>query len=129
VTGIGGALAVIGAFLTWAKVSVPGLSVSFSGTSDEVKDGWYTLIAGIVILLVGVLMFAQGAKRWHGAVALLGGAIILVFTIIDIVDADEGVGIGFGLWMTVVAGVLAVVGGVMAMMARPQTGMMAPPAA
>ncbi len=133
VTGLGGALAVIGAFLAWAKVTAaPGVSVSFAGTDEAIDpiSGWYALIAGVIVLLVAVAMFAQGARPWHGIVALLGGAAILLIAIIDIVNVEEGVGIGIGLWITIVGGALAVVGGIWGLRGGMRAGpAMRPPAA
>lgn len=74
---VGGILAVIGSFLSWAKASVPqgGLSVSAQGV-----DGWEgkaTIVGGVILLVGGIsAMTGQaGARRRLRASALIGGAI------------------------------------------------------
>jgi hypothetical protein len=73
----GGVLLVIGSFLTWAKVSGGGTSGSATGMDGS--DGWVTLVAGAIVLAVG-LAFAAGKGRRKVAVlaicaALLGGGL------------------------------------------------------
>ena len=93
---VGGALLVIGSFLTWATASVnldalaqalgvdPGLlqgvptgSQSFSvGGLDSGADGTFTLIAGIVAVVVAIVLIVKAdLRKPMGAVLVLAGLI------------------------------------------------------
>jgi hypothetical protein len=115
--GIAGcALAIIGAFLVWAKVSGGGLEIEIKGT-DEDKDGTITLI--LAVLAAGAIWFI-GVKPWVIWVALVASVLFLLVGIYDTVDimgteVPEGVSVsvGIGLWLTVLGGILATAATVM----------------
>lgn len=109
----------ISAFLPW--VSVAGSS--FSGTSGG-RDGVFTLILGLIAGAVAVSAIFLAAKqqllpRAAGIAAIVAGVLITLIAIIDILDVSDvqdrnfglliEVSVGFGLWLTLIAG-LALLG-------------------
>ena len=67
----GGGLLGVGSFLTWAEVSGGGASVTAKGIDGS--DGYITLGAGIVAVLVGMLFSGRPSARsrswrsWRGS--------------------------------------------------------------
>jgi hypothetical protein len=163
---VGGALLVIGSFLTWATASVnldalaqalgvdpsllqgvPTGSQSFSvGGLDNGADGTFTLIAGIVAVVVAVVLIVKAdLKKPMGAVLVLAGLIGGGVALYDLskvndvkqeaIDAAGGslaaagidtgvldevfdVSAGIGIWVCIAGGVVAIIGGAMALAAR-----------
>ena len=121
--------AVIGALLPWAELSleqVPGLSARVNGTEG---DGRITLALGIVIGLAAVLAFvSRRLVLWAAVLAVVASALLILISIIDIADvrrtANEprlvfvNVRVGSGLWLTLVAGIVGVVAGVVLLVRR-----------
>lgn len=103
---IASALVVIGAFLTWATVSGFGQSESATGLDE---DGTITLIIGIAT--IGAALFLKGRNRMIAV--LIGGALVTLIAVIDVVDvmtaADDFEGleasVGIGLWLTLLGGI------------------------
>lgn len=69
----GGALLAIGSFLAWAEVSGGGTSVTAKGTDGS--DGWITLVAGLVVLVVGLTLLRGGGKRALTIIAIVAALI------------------------------------------------------
>jgi hypothetical protein len=102
VGGIGGALLVVGSFLTWATVSlntakfaqllhVPQASIAAAGENFSVSvagtkaDGRYTLVLGIVVIVGAIIAFTQvGRRKIGGLIMLIGGAIGAVIPVLEI---------------------------------------------
>jgi len=117
--------------------SIPETSRSFTGLDGT--DGKFTLIAGILVIVGALVVWSmRNARRAGGALMLIaglgGGALALLDATVRKDDAvDEiatqiaaagipgnandlfSISIGFGLWMCVAGGVLAVVAGVMSL--------------
>jgi hypothetical protein len=78
---VGGVAAIVGSFLVWFRVhlGLKGLGVvarTISSKGIDGADGKITLIAGVVAVLMGLLMFLRNSGRSRvarGVVALLGG--------------------------------------------------------
>jgi hypothetical protein len=110
--GIAGcALAIIGAFLVWAKLTDGVTDITIKGT-DSGKDGTYSLI--LALLTAGAIWFI-GMKPWAIWLALAGAVLVLLIGIYDTIDISgtevpEGVDIsvGIGLWLTDLGGLIAV---------------------
>ena len=107
----GCALAIIGAFLVWAKVAGGGLEIEIKGT-DEDKDGTITLV--LAVIAAAAIWFIS-AKPWVVWVALAASVLFLLVGLYDTIDimgteVPEGVSIsvGIGLWLTDLGGILAV---------------------
>lgn len=84
----GGALLAIGSFLAWAEVSGGGTSVTAKGTDGS--DGYITLGAGIVAVLVGVLLLRQ-AKRALAVLAIVAGLVGGGVAVYDALTAEDSV--------------------------------------
>jgi len=110
--GIAGcALAVIGAFLVWAKLTDGVTSIEIKGT-DSGKDGTYSLI---IALVTGAAIWFIGMKPWVIWVALAGAVLVLLIGIYDTIDisgtevpAGVDISVGIGLWLTDLGGIIAV---------------------
>lgn len=112
-------LTIVGAVLPW--VTVTGfVEVSKAGLEG---DGVITLVVGLVAGLLAVLMLALKSRGF--AIGVLVGALINVgISILDLSDVSSKVGTlnspgldlqagaGIGLWITLVASLLLLVGGV-----------------
>ncbi len=84
----GGALLGIGSFLSWAKVSGGGVSVSATGTDGS--DGWITLVAGLVAIVVGVAALRAG-RRALAALAIVAGLVGGGLGLYDALTAKDSV--------------------------------------
>ncbi|HJS27732.1 MAG TPA: hypothetical protein VJ913_11475 [Actinomycetota bacterium] len=84
----GGALLGIGSFLAWAEVSGGGTSVSAKGIDGT--DGYITLGAGVVALLVGVVLLRQ-AKRALAILAIVAGLVGGGVAVYDALTAKDSV--------------------------------------
>ena len=152
----GVALLAIGSFLAWAEVSGGGTSVSAKGIDGT--DGYLTLGAGIVALLVGIVLLRQpkralailaiAAGLIGGGVALydaltakdsvldsaaeelaptIGASAELVRVLLDeAIDAGQlSISLAIGIYVVIAGGVLALVGGLLALRSREETRLMA----
>src|SRR3989304_1621101 len=78
-TILGGAGLAIGSFLAWGEI----LGITASGMDGG--DGWFPLIAGIVLIAVGYMSFAGKAlPMWLGWLALVGRAGLVIINSFDI---------------------------------------------
>ncbi|MGC4934518.1 hypothetical protein ACLQ3C_12655 [Gordonia sp. DT30] len=128
-----GLLAVVAAFLPWTggAVRVTGVGYSDVGASD-----------GVMTALFGVSAFARGVadaflvnrlvphpvgiravqRRLNRFFASLVGACIVVFAVGDISRVGDlsaqGVHVGIGLWLTLLAGVVVLLAGIAALIKR-----------
>ncbi|GAA5155284.1 hypothetical protein GCM10023340_40170 [Nocardioides marinquilinus] len=121
------ALVCLSAFLPW--VTLGGESFSGIGGDDVggAKDGVITLALGIVALLAGLgralVKRSGGLQVTCSIVALLMGLLVALVAVIDIADVSDlgdvlDVGVGIGLWLTLVGGIVLAVGGVWALVKR-----------
>jgi hypothetical protein len=79
ITAIGGILVLVSSFPIWGRVSTTA-----GNQHRDVKASSAVLIAGIVILVIGVLMVAirsRGARIALAVIAILGGVLALVASI------------------------------------------------
>lgn len=108
---------VVGAFLPWATLG----AASKAGTEG---DGSFTLILGIAAAALGVLGHLKQSRGMKIG-AVVAAALVVLVAVIDIVDvgSTEVLGIefevGVGLWLTLVGGLGALVGAVLALRSRP----------
>ena len=102
---LGGAGLAIGSFLPWAEI----FGITVSGMDGG--DGWFTLIAGIALVVVGYLAFSGGKAlpAWLGWAALVIGAGVAILNYFDI-SGTGGVSVGIGMWAMLAGSVLALVG-------------------
>ncbi|ODU24648.1 MAG: hypothetical protein ABT15_00035 [Pseudonocardia sp. SCN 73-27] len=131
VTAVGGLLAIVGSFLPWVTIRAGAFgSLSVAGIEG---DGIITLIVGVLILAVGILRLVKPSiPALVQRLPILFGLVVVaigVYVIINLnstMAAAGGAGggiaadlaaaldisLGFGLIMTIVGGVVAIVGGV-----------------
>jgi len=103
-TILGGAGLAIGSFLAWGEI----LGITASGMDGG--DGWFTLIAGVVLIAVGYMAYSGKAlPMWLGWVALVVGAGVAIINYFDI-SGTEGLSVGIGMWIMLAGSVLALVG-------------------
>jgi len=145
IAGIGGIVGFIAFFLPYVTVSVLGYGGSASGASG----GWVWLeeIGAIVVIIASaVLIFRNNAfglsnmpfekQVLYGRYAILGGGVLallihLIFAldfqnvIGDYAGLLNGISLGFGFWVFLLAAIAMVVGGVLALRSpRPAAGAM-----
>src|SRR2546422_2304697 len=139
ITILGGALAVLSAFVPWftaqaAFVSVNRNAFQLGSGQGFSADGVVLLILGIVTILIGLgrsmrvtlPAFIQRSPIVTGiAVAIV--PLLRVGSINDLVQRVRGASslasasIGFGVWIAIVAGVVSIVGGLVLRSATPVT--------
>lgn len=84
----GGAMLALGSFLAWAEVSGGGTSVSAQGIDGS--DGYITLGAGIVALLLGIVLLRE-AKRALAIFAVVAGLLGGGVAVYDALTAEDSV--------------------------------------
>jgi hypothetical protein len=137
---VGGALLVLGSFLTWFTFTGP--DVSESGNGIDGGDGWITLGAGVVVIAAGIAALKAG-RRALGVLALLAGLVGAGVGLYDalsardqlseevavqngiseeqarqlvdeVLDSDQyELSIGIGLYLVIAGGAIGLVGGLM----------------
>lgn len=85
---VGGALAAIGSFLTWANVRVSDVSASAKGTDGS--DGYITLVGGVILIAVGLATLRAG-RRGLAILAIIAGLLTAGVGIYDAVTAEDSV--------------------------------------
>jgi hypothetical protein len=122
----GAALVVLGAFLPWVKAQAGIFSVTKNGIDG---DGVLTLLLAIAL---GIVFPAGRPAKTVGWIVITLSGLILAIALYDTVDisnkADEltrsnalvdvSAKVGIGLWLTLAAGVAALVGGILALNAH-----------
>lgn len=119
-----GALAAVAAFLPWATVATIFGSFSVNGFADGEGDGMFTTALGV---LGALMMFVAGGAVWPRVIAGLAGAAIAAIGFYDLsnvrsmiaeVDNDTDgfarASTGFGLYLTIAAGIALAVCAVVA---------------
>lgn len=86
---VGGVVLAIASFLPWAEVSGQGASVTAKGIDGS--DGYLTLGAGIVAVLVGVVIMMRGGKRILAVIAILAGIVGGGIALYDALTAKDSV--------------------------------------
>jgi hypothetical protein len=85
---VGGALLAVGSFLPWAEVSGSGASVTAKGLDGS--DGYITLAAGLVAIVVGLVML-RATRRAVAVLAILAGLVGGGLAVYDAVTAKDSV--------------------------------------
>jgi hypothetical protein len=120
-------LIIIGSILPWAQLEGDFVKISKNGTEG---DGVLTLIAGIIILIMGLLMLTLESYGVAVIFAALGGLGCVAVAVIDLADlssrtsgiAGEFLDIkaGAGIYMVLAAGAIVVVGAVSGRIGAPR---------
>lgn len=112
---------IVAAVLPWA--SQHGSSVK--GTSG---DGEITILCAVVVGVAGLAIALRYGRRPVAVLATVFAALITLVGIVDVVHGNRitggssGVSLGIGLWLTLVAGVVAVLVALAAVAVRRQVG-------
>jgi hypothetical protein len=85
---VGGVALATGSFLTWAKVSGGGVSVTAKGIDGS--DGWVTLVSGVAALAAGVAALRAG-RRVLAVIAILAGLVGGGLGVYDAITAKDSV--------------------------------------
>jgi FtsH-binding integral membrane protein len=85
---VGGALMALGSFLAWAEVSGGGTSVTAKGIDGS--DGYITLGAGLVAVVVGIVM-ARETRRVLAVLVILAGIVGGGLGLYDALTAKDSV--------------------------------------
>ena len=102
---VGGLGLSIGSLLPWGSL----LGVTERGTASA--DGWFALIAGVVLVVVGYTGYRGGKAMpaWLGWAAVVVGAGLAYVNYSDIRHVD-GLEVGIGMPIMLAGSVLALVG-------------------
>jgi hypothetical protein len=117
---VGGILALVGIFTPWATASGGGMSVSASAW-DGIKEtavSYFTLaLVGSCVALLGALSALAAPKvKALWAILAVGGILAIVGAAWGFSDIETGAemglsyGYGYGLYLTLVGGILALIG-------------------
>jgi hypothetical protein len=87
---VGGALSVIGSFVTWFTID----GTSFTGfgsssTDDTVKDGPVFLTMGIVLIVLAVILFVMKKVLGVAITAIVFAGLTAIFALADLGDVDD----------------------------------------
>jgi hypothetical protein len=141
--GVGGLLVVIGSILPFVAGSAGGPFEGQTSSGLRYADGRFDLGVGIGLVVIAILI--QGLRltlfgtRILSVIATVAAAIILYATIIDVSNVGElpEVEAGIGLYFVLAGSAVALVGGVLGLIARgraapgnhlaPQASMPPPP--
>jgi hypothetical protein len=86
---VGGALLALASFLPWAEVSGEGASVTAKGIDGS--DGYLTLGAGVVAVLIGVVLVMRGSRRILAIITILVGIVGGGLALYDALTAKDSV--------------------------------------
>jgi hypothetical protein len=85
---LGGALAAIGSFTTWAEVNVGEVSATAKGVDGS--DGYITLVGGLVLIVIGIASF-RTPRRGLAILAIVAGIIVSGVGIYDAATSEDSV--------------------------------------
>jgi len=118
----GGALVILGSFLTWFTIlgtSYTGFSTDDSGGS---KDGPIFLFLGVLVLAFGIAQLVARKVLALGILAIVVSALALLAALADLgdvsdaMDLADSVGVdassGPGLWIILIGALIALAGAI-----------------
>src|SRR5205085_1687464 len=92
---VGGLLVILGSFLTWFSVTADASALGGGSATISVNgmdgDGTITLVAGIVLVILGIVMFVMRGRNLTAIsiIALLGGVVAALVAVYDITTAKS----------------------------------------
>ncbi|MGA2512439.1 MAG: hypothetical protein ABSG37_02305 [Candidatus Limnocylindrales bacterium] len=128
VGGVGGVLAAVGAFIAWESVSIAGTGESMTGW-DGGNGGKIIAVLGLVAIAVAVA-WARGTRiPSPGRVMVVAGVLVLLVGVLNYSSVNDDVNagnamvpgaasVGIGIYLDLLAGVAIIVGGVLGLRAR-----------
>jgi uncharacterized membrane protein YphA (DoxX/SURF4 family) len=123
---VGGILALVGVLLPWISVSALIITVNFTGLDIMSNALWnkymiypvLTLIFGLLALVL-CIMRKKMLYLGGGIMGILAFILPLVFMIVVNGDAKTNV-TGYGVYLSMVGGILALVGGILGFVKTPK---------
>jgi hypothetical protein len=114
----GASLSFLGSLLPWASIDFLGATISKNGTDG---DGVLTLIGALLIAGLAIPPLWGRARKGLFIGALVAAVLVTIIAIVDIADVASrladvnssgmaSASIGYGLWITLVGGLVAVAG-------------------
>ena len=147
---LGGLLGLVGVFLPWASASAGGITISVTGACfggmgsidvpgvgafpcGQFVSGEGAIYAwGVLAFSVLGLIFVLPGKKATSTLALVMGLLVVVLAGIAIARISQllaqvpGMSLGYGIMLSIVGGILLLVGGVFAMRAAGKAAGMMP---
>jgi hypothetical protein len=128
VGGIGGVAAVLGAFLAWESVSLLGTSESMTGW-DGGNGGKIIAVLGVAAIAIAIAWVMDIRLPTPGGLMILAGVLILLVGILNFSSVSDDVNsanavvagaasVGIGLFLDLLAGVAIIVGGALGIIAK-----------
>ena len=105
-------LPAVGAVFTLIAVALPWIAAT---PGDQTTPGYrtlYGLLAAVVALVVLIAVVADPADR-RTEVSLVGGAVVVLLALARYVTLGGGFDAGLGLYVTFIAGLAMVAGGIL----------------
>ena len=129
---VGGGLVALGSFLPWITATAAFLGTISRNGIDGGGDGIWTIVIGVIVV-IGVVggLSSPGAVGAARAAAVVGGIAAVVVGFLDMSDVQGRVNtiangssgaiasVGMGIYVVMLGGALAVVGGLVARSAPP----------
>lgn len=109
---VGGILALVGTLLPWVTLKELGIDKTFNGL--YAWPGWLALIFGLLCMVL-MLPRKKGTYLAGGIMGLLAFIFAMLFMMILSSFGADAL-IGYGVYITMVGGILGLVGGIMGWM-------------
>jgi hypothetical protein len=128
VGGLGGVVAIIGAFMAWESVSASLLSESISGWSGG-NGGKIIAVLGLVAIAVAVAWIIGIKIPQPAGLMVVAGVLLLLVGVANYFAVSDDISmvnamvpgaasIGIGLYLDLLAGVVIIVGGALGLTAK-----------
>jgi hypothetical protein len=124
IIGLGGVLMIVGSILPFVVGSAGGPFEGQTSSGIRYADGKFDLGVGVGLVVIAALLWALRltlfGARILAAVAIVGAAIILYATIVDVSDVGKlpEVEIGIGLYVVLAGSIAGLIGGVVSFIGR-----------
>jgi len=120
VAGIGGLILLISVFLEWYKVDLGGYGVLWSGGvsgTTATKLTYLIILLALISIAVVVLRVAEvdldAIPVPMSVVVMACGGISLLIVILRILIKQSGLGVSYGIFVSLIAGAAVLVGGIL----------------
>jgi hypothetical protein len=129
------ALALVGVYSTWLRVTVSGFGGPGSSQSGwDGRDGWTVAVTAAVTAGCGIAILLGRKEAWLPNLLILSGAVTVIIAVVNVAGAgskaddihlrysilptDVHASIGIGVWLVAVAGVGTLAGALFAHQVR-----------
>jgi hypothetical protein len=125
---LGGAMTAVGSFLTWFTVEGQDYTGFSKGSTDDVKDGPFFLVFGLILLGFGVSLLVARKVLAVAIIGIVAAAVTVIFALADLGSVDDNKKLarafdlafstGPGLYLCVFGGLIALAGSIVATATR-----------